>query len=174
MSLAAISKRVNEGAQSMTPEIFAQQIRMQQDFFERGTRCFQEEHAGFVPVEGIYTVANQIAHAAHVIKWFREGAFSPEGFDTDFEEHDRIAKRVNNLAEARAWFAEETEKLATFLESKTMAELTTPIVPGMIMGGAPRLAIVGALGDHTAHHRGALTIYARLLGLVPEMPYMDM
>jgi uncharacterized damage-inducible protein DinB len=42
------------------------------------------------------------------------------------------------------------------------------------MGGLPRYAIVSALTDHTAHHRGALTVYARLLGLVPPMPYMDM
>jgi uncharacterized damage-inducible protein DinB len=42
-----------------------------------------------------------------------------------------------------------------------------------VMGGAPRIAIVGAIADHTAHHRGALTVYARLLGVVPPMPYME-
>ena len=42
------------------------------------------------------------------------------------------------------------------------------------MGGQPRLAIFGALTDHTAHHRGALSVYTRLLGKVPPMPYMDM
>jgi uncharacterized damage-inducible protein DinB len=25
--------------------------------------------------------------------------------------------------------------------------------------------------EHTAHHRGALTVYSRLLGKVPLMPY---
>jgi uncharacterized damage-inducible protein DinB len=25
--------------------------------------------------------------------------------------------------------------------------------------------------EHTAHHRGALTVYSRLLGKVPPMPY---
>lgn len=158
----------------MTPEIFANQIKQQQDFFERATRCFTEEHAGFAPVEGIYTVANQIAHAAHVIDWFREGAFSPDGFDLNFEEHDRIARAVTTVAEARAWFAKASDELADFLAAQTMESLMTPIVPGMVMGGAPRLAIVGALGDHSAHHRGALTIYARLLGMTPAMPYMDM
>lgn len=156
----------------MTPEIFAQQIRMQRDFFERGTSCFTEEHAGFAPVEGVFTVANQIAHTAHVYQWFREGAFSESGFDMDFAEHDRIAKAVTSVAKAREWFVEENETLAKFLESKSMEELLAPIVPGEIMGGAPRLAIVGALGDHTAHHRGALSVYARLLGMVPPMPYM--
>ena len=50
----------------------------------------------------------------------------------------------------------------------------SPLPPGPIMGGQPRLAIFGALTDHSAHHRGALTVYSRLLGKVPPMPYMDM
>lgn len=158
----------------MTPQIFADQIRMQRDFFERGTRCFTEEHSGFAPVEGMFTVATQVAHVATTVKWFREGAFSPDGFDMDFESIDNAARAVTSLAEARAMFAKETEALASFLASKTMEELTTPIVPGIVMGGAPRLAIVGSLADHTAHHRGALSVYARLLGLVAPMPYMDM
>ena len=33
--------------------------------------------------------------------------------------------------------------------------------------------VVSAITDHTAHHRGALTVYARVSGLVPPMPYMD-
>jgi uncharacterized damage-inducible protein DinB len=41
------------------------------------------------------------------------------------------------------------------------------------MGGVPRMAIFGAITDHTAHHRGALTVYARLAGAVPPMPYAD-
>jgi uncharacterized damage-inducible protein DinB len=35
------------------------------------------------------------------------------------------------------------------------------------------MAIFGAITDHTAHHRGALTVYARLAGAVPPMPYAD-
>jgi uncharacterized damage-inducible protein DinB len=43
----------------------------------------------------------------------------------------------------------------------------------MVMGGAPRYAVISAIEDHTAHHRGALTVYSRLRGHVPTMPYMD-
>jgi uncharacterized damage-inducible protein DinB len=35
------------------------------------------------------------------------------------------------------------------------------------------MAIFRAITDHTAHHRGALTVYARTQGIVPPMPYMD-
>ena len=42
------------------------------------------------------------------------------------------------------------------------------------MGGAPRFAIAGAITDHTAHHRGALTVYARLNQMTPPDPCCDM
>ena len=50
-------------------------------------------------------------------------------------------------------------------------ELRASLPPGPIMGGVPREAFVNGLADHTAHHRGALTVYSRLLGKVPDMPY---
>ena len=43
---------------------------------------------------------------------------------------------------------------------------------GPVMGGQPRFTIFGAITDHTTHHRGALTVYSRLRGHVPAMPYM--
>ncbi len=39
------------------------------------------------------------------------------------------------------------------------------------MRGVSRTAIVVPIVDHTAHHRGALTVYVRLLGKVPKMMY---
>ena len=56
---------------------------------------------------------------------------------------------------------------------KTMEELSQPLPADCIMGRAPRHAIVGGIVDHTAHHRGAFTAYARLRGHVPAMPYME-
>ena len=53
------------------------------------------------------------------------------------------------------------------------AELMAPLPAGPIMGGAPRMAIFSAITDHTAHHRGALTVDARISGIVPPMPYME-
>lgn len=40
-----------------------------------------------------------------------------------------------------------------------------------IMEGAPRLAVVSGIVDHTAHHRGSLAVYARLIGKQAPMPY---
>ena len=144
------------------------------EFFTRSTRNLTEAQSGFAPAPGMMTVAQQVAHAAHTIDWFMEGAFRPEGFDTDFEAHAKAVNEYTSLAAARAWFDKAIASAKSLVATKTDAELMAPLPAGPIMGGAPRMGVFGALTDHTAHHRGALTVYARLQGVVPPMPYMDM
>ena len=114
-----------------------------------------------------------MAHAAQTIDWFIDGAFNPNGFDMDFEGHDRQVRAVTSLTEARAAMKRAIEHAKAVVESRSDEEWAQPLPPGPIMGGLPRSAIFGAITDHTAHHRGALTVYARLLSKTPAMPYMD-
>lgn len=144
------------------------------EFFNRSTRNLAEEHSTFAPVEGMMTVAQQVAHAAHTIDWFIEGAFRPEGFDTNWEEQGKVVGACTSLTAARAWFEKAVAAAKATVASKSDAELMAPLPEGAIMGGAPRFAIFSGITDHTAHHRGALTVYARAKGIVPPMPYMDM
>jgi uncharacterized damage-inducible protein DinB len=143
------------------------------EFFTRSTRSLAESHSTFAPSPGMMTVAQQVAHAAHTVDWFMEGAFRPEGFDTDFEKHAREVNAYTSLTAARAWFDKAMESAKALVATKSDADLMATMPAGMVMGGAPRMAIFSAITDHTAHHRGALTVYARLQGLVPPMPYMD-
>lgn len=145
-----------------------------QEFFNRSTRNLTEEQSGFAPAPGMMTAAQQVAHAAQTIDWFMEGAFSPEGFSMDFDAHAKAVEAVTSLAAARAWFDKSVAAAKATVATKSDAELMTPLPPGPIMGGSPRFAVFSALTDHTAHHRGALTVYARVNGIVPPMPYMDM
>lgn len=141
-------------------------------FFRKSTECFREEHSGFVPVEGMFTVAQQVAHAAQVVEWFLKGAFdSTSGFDMDFEAHERDVRECRSLAKAFERFDRACLAAEEKLRACTPEYLMQPIPNDQIMGGAPRMAVVAAISDHTAHHRGALVVYARLLGLVPPMPY---
>ena len=141
------------------------------DFFDRTTSCFEEEDAEFRPEPAMFSVKEQIAHAAQTIDWFIDGAFRPEGFNLDFNEIDTRMRRVETLAEARAWFEKAVVRAVQVIGSKSMEELSQPIPEGPILAGAPRSTIVPAMADHTAHHRGALTVYARLRGKIPPMPY---
>ena len=75
---------------------------------------------------------------------------------------------------AREWMDKAFKNAAKTIDAHSEAEWDAPLPEGPIMGGHRRFFIFGAIRDHTAHHRGALTVYARLLGKVPPMPYMEM
>ncbi len=147
-------------------------IRSMRTFFERTASCLEEKDSAFAPKPGMFSAAQQVAHSAQVVEWFIEGAFRPEGFDTNFESMDLEVRKVSSLAEARKWFGRACDKACEVLDKKTQADLQEPI-GGQIMAGMPRAAIIGAISDHSAHHRGSLAVYARLLGKTPPMPYMS-
>jgi uncharacterized damage-inducible protein DinB len=65
------------------------------------------------------------------------------------------------------------KKAVEVAEGHSAEEWASPFPPNPIMGETPRFSIIGGVTDHTAHHRGALTVYQRLLGLTPLMPYME-
>ena len=143
------------------------------EFFERSTRNLTAEDGDFAPTPGSMTTTQQVAHAAQTIDWFLEGAFRPEGFDLDFPAHMDAVKAVTSLDDARAWLRRAVENARARLESTSDADWQTPLPAGPVMGGVPRAAIFSGITDHTAHHRGALTVYTRLLGKTPPMPYAD-
>jgi uncharacterized damage-inducible protein DinB len=145
-----------------------------QEYFNRSTRHLTEAHSTFAPAEGMMTTAQQVAHVAQTIDWFLEGAFRPEGFGMDWEEQAKVVAGYTSLAAARAWFERAIAAAKAALAPLSDADLLVPLPEGPIMGGLPRVAIISSITDHTAHHRGALTVYARLNGIVPPMPYMDM
>ncbi len=153
---------------------FSRDIRSSHEFFNRSTRLFEESESGFAPFPNMMTVSQQIAHAAQTIHWFIQGAFSPTGFDLDFEAAAREVSQVSSLAAARSNLSEAYATLLEAMTSKAESEWQEPIVQGLIMGGEPRESIFSAIVEHTAHHRGTLTVYSRALGKVPPMPYMDL
>ena len=153
-------------------EALLAQLDLAQDFFDRSTGSLTEEDSGFAPADGLFTVAQHVAHTAHTVDWFFAGAFSPEGFDMGFEDHDRKVRGVTSLTEARAWLHRALDNGRALVRDRSEADWSALIVDGEVMGGMPRTTIFGGVTDHTAHHRGALTIYARLLGKTPPNPYM--
>ena len=153
------------------PYDYSNQLLASQDFFARSTRVLEEADSAFRPQEGMMTVAQQVAHAAQTLDWFIEGASRPEGFNLDFEKQAKALDAVTSLAAARQTLAAAYAKAVQFLRSRGAEDLARPLPPGPVMGGQPITDIVWAMVEHTAHHRGALTVYSRLLGKVPPMPY---
>lgn len=147
------------------------QLIASKDFFDRSTRVLEETDSRFRPCEGMMTVAQQVAHTAQTLDWFIEGASRREGFDLDFEKHAKALEAATSLAAARRMLEAAFVNAIEFFRSRSVADLAQPLPAGPVMGGQPISDIVWAMVEHTAHHRGALTVYSRLLGKVPPMPY---
>lgn len=151
-----------------------EQLRSVRQFFLNTISCLTEEDSGYAPTEEMYTVAQQIGHTAHTVEWFLDGAFGPDGFDMKFENYAERMKQFTSLKQSVEYFEKTTEQAMQTIKNASDEELLTPLPAGPVMGGAPKMAVVGAVADHTAHHRGVLSVYARLLGKVPKMPYGEM
>ena len=149
------------------------QLKMQEKFFLNTISCLTEEDSSFKPQEEIYTIAQHIGHAAETIDWFFEGAFGKNGFDMNFVNYAETMKKYTSFDDSVKYFKEATANGIAKLQSVQDSELMVPIT-AEIMTGAPKMSVVGAIVDHTAHHRGSLAVYARLLGKKPQMPYGEM
>jgi len=155
----------------MDPKGLAQGLLSMKELFERSSSCLREEDSQFKPAEGMMTVAALVAHVAFSVDWFIEGMFSPTGFDLNFEKHAQKYNEVQSLTAARAEITRAFTNAAEVIASKSEDDMNQPLPAGPVMPGVPRWAAIEGIQDHTAHHRGALTVYSRLLGLTPPMPY---
>lgn len=157
----------------MAQNAYAVPVKQALQFLSRTCSVFKEEDSGFAPDPGMFTVAQQIAHVAQTIDWFMDGGFSDQGFDLDFSAHHSAVRQHTSLQESLTWLAKSVDAAAAILAEKTPEQMMEPIAAGPIMPGEPRAAIVAAIAEHTAHHRGALAVYARLLGYAPPIPYSE-
>lgn len=157
----------------MKNERLLNEVKYAKEHFDRSTRVLKEEHSGHAPAPDMFTAAGQVAHVALTIDWFIDGATKPSGFNMDFAEHDRQARAATSLNAARKQLDKAFGRLTDFIKSNTQEYLDAPMTAGPLMVGEPRNAIVMGIIEHTSHHRGALTVYSRTLGLVPVMPYME-
>ena len=147
----------------MAANSYALPIKQALQFLSRTCSVFREEDSEFAPTPGQFSVAQHVAHVAQTIDWFMEGGFRADGFDLDFAAHQTEVRKVNSLEAAFAWLARSVDAAAATLEDQSQEEMMAPIAEGPVMSGEPRAAIIAAIAEHTAHHRGSLAVYARLL-----------
>lgn len=148
-----------------------EELKSLRQFFLNTISCLTENDSGYAPQEEMYTVSQMVGHTAHTVEWFMEGAFGLNGFDLNFDNYAERMKQHSSLTQSIAYFEKAVEQAIQTIQNLSDEELMAPLPAGPIMGGAPKMAVVGATADHTAHHRGALSVYARLLGKTPQMPY---
>jgi uncharacterized damage-inducible protein DinB len=158
----------------MQKDELLRELKSSEEFFERSTRVLKEADSNYAPADGMMTVANQVAHAGLSIKWFLDGITRPEGFDMDFEKHERELRAVTSLTKAREIVSQAYGEARELVEKLGDEGLSRRLPEGQIMAGEPVGGVLLGIVEHSAHHRGALTVYSRLLGKKPLMPYMEM
>jgi uncharacterized damage-inducible protein DinB len=156
----------------MDGHLAASHLKKERHYLMNVVNAFKPEHADFRPVEGMMSVAQMIHHIAYTITWFRVGAFG-EGFDMDFAKMEEENSKKRTLKEALDALNAAYDEFEAFLEPLSEAEIFAPMADNPLFGAAPRIAALSSNTDHTAHHRGALTVYLRLLGVQPVMVYAD-
>jgi len=149
---------------------YIQELQNTLRFFNTTISVFEEPDSGYAAQPEMFTVAGHVAHTADTVDWFVEGAFG-KGWDMNFEEHIAQTNAVTRLSDAKEHLEKAFANVVQAFGAASDEDLCAPIPDKQILDGAPRCAIASAISDHTAHHRGALSVYARLLGKVPPMPY---
>lgn len=149
-----------------------QEITVTERFFFKTISVLNSEDALFKPDPGMYSVCAHIHHVADSVEWFIDGAFKhADGFAMNFEELIANSHKQTDFDSTIAYAHQAFAYAVDVLSKQSDEQLLSPLPDGPIMGGAPRLAVVSGIVDHTAHHRGALSVYARLLGKAAPMPY---
>ncbi len=150
-----------------------EQLRAMRQYFLKTINCLTEEDSAYAPQEGMYTVSQTVGHTAQTLEWCMDGAFGPNGFDMNFENYAERMQEHTSLTKSIEYFQNAVEQAIQTITDTADEKLIELLPQGPVMGGVPRMAVVGGMADHTAHHRGALGVYARLLGKTPQMPYSE-
>jgi len=148
----------------------AELIRQERHFLQNILKDFREEHSDFKPTEEMRTVGQQIKHIALSTNFFYEIAFG-KGFKMSFQEYLEEMKKPISLRDALKLLDEAYEEAISLVKDKTHDEMKSPIPPNPMLQGFTLESIIYRSMDHTAHHRGMLTVYLRLLGITPIMVY---
>jgi uncharacterized damage-inducible protein DinB len=150
-----------------------ERIKSMEEFFNRSTQVLTEGDSTFVPAAGMFTTAQHVAHTAQMIDWFVNGAFARTGFELNFEKLDKEVRAVTSLTAARVWLKNAFERAHAAVDIHSDEEWSQRFPAGMILGNRHKIMIVTMMTDHVAHHLGALTVYSRLLGKIPPLPYIE-
>lgn len=142
-------------------------------YFGRSTAGFVEADSRWAPAPGALSVAGHFLHTARTLEWFVEGVFTDSGWNMNFGSFMKEDEEAPSVEAARARMVSAFELLRKTLRAQTPGSLGQLLPPDdPIFPGLPKGAVIEGIIDHTAHHRGALTVYARLLGKPSKMPYM--
>lgn len=102
------------------------------------------------------------------------GTWLEWGMDWALDANHDLESTDRSLAGALQAFDETMDLAYDAFSQLTTAEMLRPLAPNPMHLATPRAVLQSGILDHTAHHRGSLAQYARLLGRDPQIPYFEM
>ena len=148
-------------------------ITKERKFLDNILRDLKPEHGGFRPVDEMMTVSQQIKHIALTTRWFYSKALGT-GFDfASFEEYLEEMKKPITLREALDLLNETYDESISAFEKMTGEEFDEVVKDDPMLGTFRKSDMILYNNEHTAHHRGALSVYLRLKGITPRMIYAE-
>jgi len=155
------------GFRPTTPEDFLRDFTGQAYRTARLIRLFDDADMNLRPGPGSMSTAeqiNQICSSNNFLKVLADGEpLSMSAFQRAFE--------INSVAEAIAALKKMVNEVTIALEMSSQEiwdEVVEPFGPGYRM---TRGQLAYMMLDHESHHRGQLTVYARVAGKVPPVIY---
>jgi uncharacterized damage-inducible protein DinB len=155
------------GFRPTTPEEFVQDFESSAYKTARLIRVFDDADMSLRPGAGSMSTAeqiNQIVSSNNFLKVLAEG--EPPGtsaFKRSFE-----IRSVNDAIGAIRQMVNEVTTALELCPQETWDEVVEPFGPGYKM---TRGQLAYMMLDHESHHRGQLTVYARVAGKVPPLIY---
>lgn len=170
------------------------QVNKHKEFFNRTISCFSEEDAGFQPRQDMLSVVGHINHVTAGMELMLSGIFKEF---KRFQGRQYVSKRPGSnwsewnmewtktsnqdprqedrsLSTARKAFNETMDIVQEVFVNLSAEELMKPFSANPMRLVMPWAVLQVGIFDHTAHHRGALSSYARLCGKEPKIPYFEM
>ena len=94
-------------------------LKSMRQFFLNTINCLTEEDSAYAPKEDMYKVSEHIGHTAHTVEWFMDGAFSPQGFDMNFENYAERMKQHTSLTKSIAYFQDTVEQAIQKIQDRS-------------------------------------------------------
>ena len=150
-----------------TPEQYIDQFHKQALRTVRIVRLFEDRDLALCPGEGSMSTAGQFQHICGCHNFVRgvleDKTVTNELFKKPFDVSS-VAAAVRSLGAAIG----EVQRAARSVTPQMWAERISPFGPDWEMS---RGEMCWLMIDHEVHHRGQLTVYARIAGKTPGMLY---
>jgi uncharacterized damage-inducible protein DinB len=147
-----------------------QLVKRERNFLMNILKDFKPEHSDYKPQKEMKTVGQQIRHIELTIKFHYYSTFGP-GFDMSFQEYLAEMKKPISLEKALQGLHRMYDEAIAMLEKTTAEELLADLPNNPMLGTGACYTVIYKNSEHTAHHRGALSVYLRMLGITPAMVY---